>query len=338
MAGRRAALARNLHDIGIANLALLRTLDRIADMKPILRPLVVLLSLAAGVPLATAAATVPAAPAAAAAAASTRQPEDKEQLERRLTSVATLIESSSAARQIEASANPQALAARDAARALRLQAAAAFRQGRLAEASGMLDKAAQLMFSGVRLAAPEQINGAKMEGDFERRMESVKALLAAQRRISAEKGQGAKGVAASNAMEAQMRSAAALESAGQLEPARALLDQVYLTTKLSIEAMRNGDTLVRSLQFATKEEEYRYELDRNETHLMLFKLLLAEKRAANPALDATAKPYLDQAAQWRAEADARAAGKDFVAALRLLEDSTRELVRAIRSAGVYIPG
>lgn len=304
-------------------------------MKSQLPPLLVLLCLAAGVPSAVAQ-TAPA--TAGAKAAAPRAAEDKEELARRLTSVATLIESSSAAKQIEKSAVAPALAARDAARAQHVLAAAAFQQGRLGEASGLLDKAAQLMFSGVRLAAPEQIHDSKMRLDFDRRMDSVKALLEAQKRISVEKGLGAKGVAASNAMEAQMRSAATLAAAGQLEQARTLLDQVYLTTKVSIETMRHGDTLVRSLQFATKEEEYRYEIDRNDTHLMLFKMLLVEKRAANPALDANAKPYLDKAAKLRAEADARAGAKDYAGALGLLEGATAELVRAIRSAGVYIPG
>ena len=38
--------------------------------------------------------------------------------------------------------------------------------------------------------------------------------------------------------------------------------------------MRSGDTLVRSLNFASKEEEYRYEIDRNDTHQMLIKVLV----------------------------------------------------------------
>ncbi len=47
---------------------------------------------------------------------------------------------------------------------------------------------------------------------------------------------------------------------------------------------------------------------------------------------------MDNALQLRKAADARAAGADHAAAVKLLEDSTRELIRAIRSAGVFIPG
>jgi hypothetical protein len=278
----------------------------------------------------------PADPAAAPRAA--RAPEDKEQLERRLNSVATLIETSSAAKQIEASGNPEAQALRSKARAMRLQADEAYKAGNYASASRSLDDAAKTLFEGVRLAAPEQIGAEKKKRDFDNRMESVKALLAAQKRISTEKRLGAKGAETSNKIEAQMREASALASAGKMEEGRALLDQVYVTTKASIEGMREGDTLVRSLNFATKEEEYHYEVDRNDTHKMLVKVLLDEKRANNPSLEGMVQKYLDQAATLRVSAEGMAARKDYESAVKTLEDSTKELVRAIRGAGVYIPG
>ena len=267
-----------------------------------------------------------------------RPPEDKEKLERRLASVATLIEKSSAARQIETSANPQALALRSQARELRQQADAAYNAGNYANASSLLDQAAKLMFDGVRLAAPTQLTGEKNQRDFDSQLESVKALLAAQKRISLEKNLGAKGAEAIRKAEAQMAEALALAGAGKLEQGRALLDQVYLTTKVVIEGLREGDTLVRSLNFANKEEEYVYEVDRNDTHQMLIKVLLNEKRASNAALESTVQKYVEQAAVLRTSAEGMAAKKDFEAGIKLLEDSTRELVRAIRSAGVYIPG
>ena len=269
---------------------------------------------------------------------SARPPEDKEQLERRLASVATLIEKSSAAKQIESSAVPQALALRDKARELRQKAEESFKAGNYLEASRFLDQTAKLMFEGVRLAAPEQIERGKKQRDFDSRMESVKALLEAQKRISAEKNQGAKGTATSKKIEGSIRDAQALATAGKLDEGRALLDQVYVTTRTEIESMREGDTLVRSLNFATKEEEYLYEVNRNETHKMLVGVLLDEKRATNSGLDGMVKKYLEKSESLRLSAQNMAEKKDFEGAIQMLEDSTKELVRAIRSAGVYIPG
>ena len=270
--------------------------------------------------------------------ASAPAPPDREQIERRLVSVATLIERSSAAKQIESSTDPQAALLRSNARALLQQAQQAHQAGHLVDAARGLDQAAKMFFEAVRLAAPEQVTGEKVQRDFDNRMESVKALLVAQKRISAEKQQGAKGAAITQSIESKMRDAAALAATGKLDQARLLLDQVYRTTNLAIEGLRQGDTLVRSLTFATKQEEYLYEVDRNDTHRMLIKVLLDERRASNAGLESMVQKYMAQAAALRASAEAMAAKQDFEAGIKLLEDSTRELVRAIRSAGVYIPG
>ncbi|MDP2369638.1 hypothetical protein [Rhodoferax sp.] len=271
-------------------------------------------------------------------AASAPAPPDREQIGRRLVSLATLIEKSSAARQIESSANPQVAVLRGKARELRQQADQAYQAGDLIAAARGLDQAAKMFFEGVRLAAPEQVTGEKEQRDFDNRMESVRALLVAQKRISAEKRQGAKGAEITLSIESKIRDAAALAAGGKLDQARLLLDQVYRTTNLAIEGLRQGDTLVRSLTFATKQEEYLYEVDRNDTHKMLIKVLLDERRASNAGLETMVRKYMEQAASLRANAEGMAAKQDFESAIKLLEDSTRELVRAIRGAGVYIPG
>jgi hypothetical protein len=50
------------------------------------------------------------------------------------------------------------------------------------------------------------------------------------------------------------------------------------------------------------------------------------------------RTYLDRARALRGQAETAAGKGDHAAAVRLLEDSTAELVKAIRNAGIYIPG
>ena len=256
---------------------------------------------------------------------------ESEPLERRLGAVETLIERSSAARQIESSNVPAALERRERARASHAQALAAFRAGDLARASVLLPQASVLMFEAVKLAAPEQVTGGKRRADFDARLESARSLLAAQRRISQEKAVPG-GSDTSRTIERFIAQAESEAAAGKLDAATATVEQAYLFAKAAIGSMRSGDTLVRSLNFATREEEYRYELDRNDTHRMLLKVLLDAPKAERAA------PALDRATELRTQAESNAGKRDFEGATRLLEDSTRELVRAIRAAGVYIPG
>jgi hypothetical protein len=257
-------------------------------------------------------------------------------IRQRLSAVSTLVETSSGAKQVESSGNQAAQSKRAEARVLWRAAETAFRDGDHAGASGLLDEAAKTMFDAVRLAAPEQVMAAKERRDFDARMESTEALLVAQKRVIKEKGIKTSDQFIKEA-EDQLKRANRLAAGGELKSARALLDQAYLSVKAAVRGMRSGDTLVRSLTFADKEEEYRYELDRNDTHLKLVNMLLAEKRT-DAKVDAMVQRLLDQAGQQRKSAEAAARKRDFESGVRSLEESTQELVRAIRGSGVYIPG
>lgn len=261
-------------------------------------------------------------------------PEDAPTLERRLKSVSTLIESSSAARQIDNSAEPKSLEHRSRARQLHREATAALGAGDLAAAAKLLDEAALEMVAGARLANPAQVTEEKKRRDFAAREESVKALLAAQQRIVQEKSAGRDAQEATRSVQAQLAQAQQLARSDRIDEARTALDRAYLTAKLSIESLRRGDTLVRSLSFASKREEFDYEIDRNDTHRMLVRVLLSDKPAAQEA----GRASLEEAGRLRAQAEQAAARNEHEQAIRLLEESTRALVRAIRNAGVFIPG
>jgi len=79
---------------------------------------------------------------------------------------------------------------RDNARLIHREAAASLAAGDAPAASKLLDQAAREMMNGVRLAKPEEVQGAKDKRDFEARLDSARALLAAQQRITKEKGAG----------------------------------------------------------------------------------------------------------------------------------------------------
>lgn len=259
---------------------------------------------------------------------------DRAQLEKRLDSVRALLEKSSAAKQIEASGDPAALAQRAKALELWGQAKLAVESGELAVAQKLLVEAPKLMFAAARLAAPEQILGEKLRSDYNNRRDSVKALLQAQRRISDEKGNVSGSEDVSRNIDAMLSEADQLALAGKFEQARGTVDKAYLVAKAAVGQMRSGDTLVRSLTFANKEEEYKYELDRNDSLAMLYKVLIEQAGRSNSVVDGFVKHGLDL----RDRAEKAAAQGDYAAGIKLLEESTSQLVRAIRGAGIYIPG
>lgn len=258
---------------------------------------------------------------------------DRVRLEQRFAAVETLIERSSGARQIESSGVAGARDKREKAREIYRQARMAYDGGQFARASQLLPQASVHMFEAVRLAAPEHITAPKARADFDARLESVAALHAAFRRVSAEKSGAPGATETSRDIERRIADAKRLADEGRVGDGRAELDRAYLIAKAAVSSLRGGDTLVRSLQFASKEEEYRYEIDRNDTHQMLIKVLLDGKPETSQS-----RGFIDRAAQLRVQAEGAAARGDHAGATRLLEESTRELVRAIRGAGIYIPG
>lgn len=259
---------------------------------------------------------------------------DKETLVSGMESVDKLLETSSAARQIQASKTPAALDKQTKARELYKSAQAALAAGDLQKTSQLLNEVRATFFEAVRLAAPEEVTAKKFENDYKARLDSVNALLGAYKRVASEKGSSTQGIGEIVVqIEKGVAEAAKLAQAGQYREGRTELDRVYLVAKAGISGLRSGDTLVRSLNFANKEEEYHYEVDRNNTHRMLIEVLLSEKKA-----DSMVQGFIEKANALRAQAEAAINGKDYTTGVKLLEESTTELVRAIRGAGIYIPG
>lgn len=255
----------------------------------------------------------------------------------RLGYVERLLTESSAARKIEESADPEALDLKAKATSHFDNARRFNDSGDVESAQTELREAIQLMTAAVKAANADVAVTGKEASDYARRRESLQALATAHDRIANEKGEKGMNRVLQDKVAADLSAADSLLEQGKPDDARAALDAIYETIKASLESLRGGDTLVRELNFETPEDEYRYELDRNDTHRMLVQILLAEKLEGSP-MRATAEKFIGNAEGLRSEAEKMAGTKQFERAIELLEQSTKELIRAIRSAGVYIPG
>lgn len=261
------------------------------------------------------------------------------QTESRLQSVEKLLETSSAAQQIRGSDN-------QAAKDKHEQAVELFEKAKLAEGKGdeqqaadLLKQATKTMFEATRMIKKDDSFMAKDVRDFDERKASVEALCTAYENIAKEKGIDK---ATENELHAfvykRVDQAEALKKDDRVKEGRKMLDEAYVAAKVAIEHLRGGETLVRSLNFASSEEEYHYEVDRNDTHRMLVDVLLKEKMKTNWGIEAMVNKFMESADKLRARADEQASDGEYENAIGTMEQSTKEIVRAIRSAGIYIPG
>lgn len=261
-----------------------------------------------------------------------------ETVESRIANLNRLVNTSSGARRIKASHNSTAMAKRDEAQELLEKASKNFRDGDLTAADRVLGRVTSTMFEAIRLVGAGGSTMKKHSEDFDALSESVTVLLAALKRIAKEKNVLSSVAPKIDEYYAEAERARAMRASGKVDEGRKILDKAYVSTKVAIEGLRGGDTLVRSLSFATKEDEYNYEVSRNETHKMLVKVLLEEKMKTTPSVGKMVNKFLDKAKALRAEAEAQAKAGNHEKAVSTMEQSTKEMVRAIRSAGVYIPG
>jgi hypothetical protein len=255
----------------------------------------------------------------------------------RLVYVERLLTESSAAKKVDSSGKPEAVQMKADAQAHFDKAKALVDNGDNEAAEAELREAIRLMTTAARAASGDAKVSQKQSDDYGSRRESVTALATAHDRIATEKGMKDMNTALQQKVAADLAASDELLAAGKGDEARAMLDATYESVKASLEGLRGGDTLVRELNFETPEDEYHYELDRNDTHRMLVEVLLAEKMEASP-MRKTADGFIAKAGELRVQAEQAAGKKKFEEAIRLLEESTKEFIRAIRSAGVYIPG
>jgi len=257
----------------------------------------------------------------------------------RIESVGKLLETSSAAQRIKGSDN-------QAAKQKHEQAVELFNKARQADASDdekqaadLLKQATATMFEATRMIEKDASFLAKDLRDFNARKESVEALCSAYEKIAEEKGVTSKKENELHEfVHTRVDEAVVLKDQERVKEGRKKLDEAYVAAKVAIEHLRGGETLVRSLKFDSSEDEYHYEVDRNDTHRMLVDVLVKEKMQSSGSIEAMVSKFMDKANALRAQADKQASDGEYENAISTLEQSTKEIVRAIRSAGIYIPG
>ncbi len=251
--------------------------------------------------------------------------------------VRKLIKVSSAAQKVKASEDINVQSLYRAANDLYQYALVYIDDGNSDAASESLSYAANVMFRAVKLAGKQKVAEDNNHRIFELRLKSVNALLKALQRIGKIKGVEEKIDRLKSTVDTEINTAKTLMKAGKAVGARKVIDKAYVEIKTAISGLRSGDTLVRSLHFATKKDEYLYEIDRNNTHKMLVTLLLGDKMK-DPRIRARAQKFLDKAAALRKKAEDYAKNGDYEKAVKTCEESTKQVIRAIRSSGFFIPG
>ena len=129
-----------------------------------------------------------------------------------------------------------------------------------------------------------------------------------------------------------MASAQGKYDEGDLVMANHLMRQAADMVDNALSDARHEDVLLHELSFANLEEEYAYEIDRNESYVKLIDLM-QQKTAPSDASASYVAKLIEQNAELRKEADALAEKGDFEGSIKVLEKGTDKLSRALRVSG-----
>jgi hypothetical protein len=241
-----------------------------------------------------------------------------------------LLNTSSAARQIQDSDNPAAMALYQTAHE-RFRAA---KDTNDEQARRLLAQAKALLFQSLHSATATQPQ--ETAGRYISLRNSTQALLEAHARIRKEKPSRESQMHERDARQG-LAKAEQLFAAGDIAEAMNDLKKAFHRLRASLMVMRQGETLIRRLSFAAPADEFHYEVKRYRSHRLLVNLLLGKKEL-EPGTQQRVQQSLDSAARLRRQADQEASMQSHTQAIKTLERATRQLLRAIRQADIYIPG
>jgi len=266
-----------------------------------------------------------------------RMPVDRAGTYQKIKFLNNLVSKSVAAETIEKSGDAVALSKLEEARTLVREAQVDLDAGRTEIADRKLNQSLSLVNAQTRRLSNGRAKRSRQREDYDRHLHTVETFLKAYERVAGEKEISAAAQTHVTEIREIVTKAKALAADGDLQAANASLLRAYRIARGDIRQMRQGKILTRSLDFKTSADEYRYERDRNDSHFMLLKFAIAEKKPPENFI-VRIRQIEDQARQLRRAAEEQAQAGQHPKAIDIILRSTDELLRAIRMSGIYVPG
>ncbi len=248
-----------------------------------------------------------------------------------------LLKNSSLVQSVKKVDLPQVSEALEKALSFHKEALSKVSSGDLKGAVKARDESLRLLMLASRLAnESSKASEQKSQEDYKKKRKSVQSLLDAHKRITDLNSDSETEKKLHRDVAPLLAESEKYIKQNKFEEAFSSLSKAYLLVANSIKQQRTGQTLVRSLDFATEEEAYQYELGRYENYQMLVNMMIDERKAFKR--DARTQPFFDEANRYQQEAEALASQGLYLKAANKIEQASKSLVNLLRDSGVHIPG
>ncbi|MDX1606500.1 MAG: hypothetical protein R3202_09935 [Candidatus Competibacterales bacterium] len=250
----------------------------------------------------------------------------------KLKLLGNLVSDSPAAQRIESSEHSTESQARlKAARAAHDEARQLLDQGLTAEAEARIDAGLRAFSNAARNVSDHERQNNQARRQYQERLERIDSFREALARVVADKGAS---VGLDPALlDRRLERAEQLHGEARYPEASRELELALGELEQALTAARDQETLVYTTEFASPQEAYDYELERNRSHAMLVELMLSRQEIAAPTRTMI-EQFVERNSTARSQAETLAGEGQPEAALEVLEQGTEHLIRALRLAGV----
>ena len=261
-------------------------------------------------------------------------------LERKLRLVKQLLSQSPAVMRIPQSNNAQAKKKLVEAQTLYAKAETESRAGRAEAAMQLLDESLRQIAAASSLV-PDPVQQLAQERSRNTQLrESIRTFQTQQKslssRMSPAKLQASTVAADVDRIDGMVDKADALILGGNQRDANVVLNGAYKIVVLTLNKMLAAETIVYGLKFDSPAEEFRHELARNRSYEELIPIAIAQLNTVRETA-IVAERYAQQSRDLRVIAQKQASGRDYITAVKTIEDATSHLQRSLRIAGVVVP-
>lgn len=207
------------------------------------------------------------------------------------------------------------------------KAVTALEANRLTEAEKYADEGLRMLTNAGRLYGKRKPSGREVQ---DRYLEKLNRVSSYQKALQFSDTELAREV------DRMVAVAAISKQNGDLQQANQTLDQALRLAESSLVSAHANETLVYSLDFETKQEEWEYELKRNDNYRLLVGMVLKERPVSGSSA-AYIKSMIESNSSLRERADTLAAQKEYDAAIEGIDQATAQLERILKLVGVPIP-
>lgn len=236
-------------------------------------------------------------------------------------------------KEVRASGNNKAIAILEMARKHYETAKILLKKGEIDASNNEIQKSLQNISVSFRMVVDTERAVELAREQYALLKSRVKNFRQLFRQLPADK---TKGLLDFEKLDGRVKEAESIYAKNQPERALAPLLEAADMLERALSAARKNETVVYALEFSSLDEEYKYELERNENYILLTNMILNAGSSENSKKLPLIRMLLNKNQQLRHEAEKQFERKAVKEAIILLEKGNKTLVRALRLSGLAL--